>query len=108
MDAQSREFDSWEEVVKKAINVEAKTLLQPPSNTWEKDSSCLQGNKPAKKEKKDSKKTKSIDTPSADVSSDKHNNFPPIRAKLAKNTRITKEVLGAEEAKRVITMTFLQ
>ena len=35
------------------------------------DSRCLQGNKPAKKEEKDSGKTKSADFPSVDVPSGK-------------------------------------
>ena len=47
-------------------------LLQPLIGTWEIDSRCLQGNKPAKKKEKDPKRTKSIDTSFTDISSSKH------------------------------------
>ena len=72
LDARGRELDSWEEAVEKAVNAEAKALLQPSSSTREIDSKCPRGNRPAKKEEKDSGRTKSTDTPSADVSSGKH------------------------------------
>ena len=71
LDARGRELDSWEEAVEKAVNVEAKTLLQPPLGIREIDAKCLQGYKPTKKEDKDSGENKSNDIPSADVPSGK-------------------------------------
>ena len=72
MDAQSRDLNSWEEAVEKAVNVEAKTILQSSASTHDIDSRCLRGNRPAQKEEKDSSgKIKSTNSPSADTSSGK-------------------------------------
>lgn len=51
----------WEEVVEKAVNIEAKVLLQSPFSTRKIGIKCLRGYKPAKKEEKDPGKTKSAD-----------------------------------------------
>ena len=67
LDARGRELDSWEEVVEKAVDVEAKALLEIPSGTQKIDAKCLWGYKPAKKEDKDSGKNKSVDILPADV-----------------------------------------
>ena len=72
LDAQSWELDSWEEAVKKVVNVEAKALLQSSSNTRDMNSRCPQGNKPVKKEQKESRKTKFTNISSADASSSKY------------------------------------
>ena len=48
LDAQGRELDSWDEVVEKAVDAEAKTSLQLYSKTREIDSKCLQGERPVK------------------------------------------------------------
>lgn len=72
LDAQGREPDFWGEVVEKAVNAKTKMLLQPPFGTQKIDLRYFQGNKPAKKEKKDSGKTKSTNTLSAEVFSGKH------------------------------------
>ena len=53
--------------MEKAINVEIKALLQPPSGTQKIDAKCLQGYRPAKKEDKDFGKNKSTDIPLADI-----------------------------------------
>ena len=37
LDAQGRELDFWEEAIEKAVNAEAKTLLQSASSTREMD-----------------------------------------------------------------------
>ena len=72
MDTQSRDLDSWEEAVEKAVNAEAKAMLQSSASTRDIDSRCPRGNRPAKKEKKDSSgKNKSTDSSSADTSSEK-------------------------------------
>ena len=72
LDAQGRKLNSWEEAIKKAVNIKVKTLLQSSSSTHKMESRCPQGNKPMKKEEKDPKRTKSIDTLSADTSSSKY------------------------------------
>ena len=72
LDVRDRDLDSWEEAVKKAVNVEAKALLQSPANTRDMDSRCSQGNNPAKKEEKDSGgKNKSTNSVLADIFSGK-------------------------------------
>ena len=72
MDARSRDLNSWEETVEKAINAEAKAMLQSSASTRDMNSRCPRGNRPAKKEEKDSnRKNKSTDSPSADTSSRK-------------------------------------
>ena len=70
LDARSRDLDSWEEAVKKAVNAEAKTSLQSPASTRDMDSRCPRGNRAAKREEKDSK-NKSTDSTPADTSSGK-------------------------------------
>ena len=72
LDVRGRELDFWEEAVKKVVNAEAKVLLQSFSNTRNIDSKCSQKNKPAKKEEKDSGKTKSTETASVNASSSKY------------------------------------
>ena len=72
LNARGRKLDSWKEAIEKTVDIEANALLQSSSSTRKMDSSCPQGNKPAKKEKKDSKRTKSINTPFADAFSSKH------------------------------------
>ena len=47
MEQRGREHDSWEELVEKAIDAEAKASLQPPSILREMDQHCLCGNRPA-------------------------------------------------------------
>ena len=72
LDARGRDLDSWEEAVEKAVNAEAKAMLQSSASTRDMDSRCPRGNRPAKKEDKDSSgKNKSTDSPSADTSSGK-------------------------------------
>ena len=72
LDARGIDLDSWEETVKKAVNVEAKAIFQSSASTRDMDSRCPRGNKPAKKEDKDSSgKNKSTDSLSADTSSGK-------------------------------------
>ena len=60
LDAQGRDLDFWKEGVKKAVNTKAKAMLQSSFSTCKMDSRCLQKNRPAKKEEKDSGKNKSI------------------------------------------------
>ena len=72
LDTRGRNHDSWEEAVKKAVNAEAKALLQSSSSIRNMDSRCPRGNRPARKEEKDSGgKNKSTDSPSADTPSGK-------------------------------------
>ena len=47
MEQQGREHDSWEELVEKAIDAEAKASLQPLSILCEMDQRCPRGNRPA-------------------------------------------------------------
>ena len=55
LDVRDRELDSWDEVVDKTVDAEAKTSLQALSGTREIDSQCPCGQQPTKKEDKDSK-----------------------------------------------------
>ena len=72
LDARGRDLDSWEEAVKKAVNAEAKALLQSSFSTRDMDSKYSQGNRLAEKEEKDfGGKNKSTDSASADTSSGK-------------------------------------
>ena len=72
LDTRGRNQDSWEEAVEKAVNAEAKALLQSSSSIRDMDSRSPQGNRPAKKEEKNSGgKNKSTDLPSADTFSGK-------------------------------------
>ena len=58
--------------MEKIVNIKVKTLLELPTEIQEIDSRYPQKDRPAKKEEKNSGKTKSTDTPSANVSSGKH------------------------------------
>ena len=72
LDDQGRDLDSWEKAVEKAVNAEAKALLQLSFSTRNIDSRCFRGNKPARKKEKDSdRKNKSNDSIPADTSSGK-------------------------------------
>ncbi len=53
LDNQGRNLDGWDKVVEKAVSVEAKANLQPPSGTREIDSKYLKGYKPSIKKDKD-------------------------------------------------------
>ena len=69
MNTRSRDLDSWEETVKKAVNAEAKAMLQSFSITRNMDSRCPKENNPARKEEKDSGgKNKCTDFAPADTS----------------------------------------
>lgn len=46
MDQAGRELDSWEEMIEKAVDAEAKTGLQPASYIREMDHRCQRGNRP--------------------------------------------------------------
>ena len=72
LDARGRDLDSLQEAVEKAINVEAKALLQSSASTRNMDLMCPQEKRPAKKEEKDcSRKNKSTDSAYSDTSSGK-------------------------------------
>ena len=47
MEQRGREKDSWEELVEKAIDAEAKASLQPSSFIRDMDQCCPRGNRPA-------------------------------------------------------------
>lgn len=46
MEKYGRELDSWDKLVKKAIDIKIKVNLQPPSIIREMDQQCPQGNQP--------------------------------------------------------------
>lgn len=71
MDIKGRDLDFWKEAIEKVIIIEAKTLLQSSSSTYKIDSRYLRENRPAKKKKKDSEKTKFTDFPFVDALSEK-------------------------------------
>ncbi len=47
MEQRGRELDSWEEMIEKAVDAEAKAGLQPTSFIREMDHRCQRGNRPA-------------------------------------------------------------
>ncbi len=47
MDQRGRELDSWDELVEKGIDAEAKASLQPQSILREMDQRCPRDNRPA-------------------------------------------------------------
>ena len=72
LDAKDRDLDSWDEVVDKTVDAKTKASLQAPSGTREMDSRCPRGQRPTKKEDKDSRdyeKNKSSQNPLANASS---------------------------------------
>ena len=73
IDVRVKDLSSWKEAVEKAVNAEAKAMLQSSSTTRNIDSRCHRENRLAKKkkEKKDSGKNKSIDSAPADIFSGK-------------------------------------
>ena len=58
MDTKDQELDFLDKAIKKIVNIEGKTLLQPPLDTQKIDAKCFQGYKPVKKEDKNSEKNK--------------------------------------------------
>ena len=72
LDTQSRDLDSWEEAIEKAVNAKAKALLQSSTSTRNIDSRCPWENRPAKKlEKNSGGKNKSTNFVPADTSNSK-------------------------------------
>ena len=54
LDVKDRDLDSWDKVVDKTVDAEAKASLQALSGTREMDFWCPQGQRPIKKQDKDS------------------------------------------------------
>ena len=73
LDVRDWDLDSWDEVVDKTIDAEAKANLQAPSKTKEMDSRCSRVQRPTKKEDKDSR----------DYKKNKSSQNPPINASLS-------------------------
>ena len=72
----NRDLNSWEEAVEKTVNAEAKAMLQSFSSTCDIDLRYPRGNRPVKKEERDSgEKNKSTDSALADTSSGKQTSF---------------------------------
>ena len=72
LDIRDRDLDSWDEVVDKTVDAEAKASLQALSGTRKMDYWCLWGQQPTKKDDKDSRdyeKNKSSQNPLANASS---------------------------------------
>ena len=72
LDVRNRDLDSWDEVVDKTVDTKAKASLQALSGIREMDSRCLRGQRPTKKEDKDSRdyeKNKSSQNPPTNASS---------------------------------------
>ena len=89
MDVRDRELDSWDKVVDKIVNAKAKASLQAPSGTKEIDTQCPQGQRPTKKEDKDSRdyeKNKSSQNPPTNTSSSGTQAFP-AQPKKEQNSR---------------------
>ena len=89
LDVRDRDLDSWDEVVDKTVDAEAKASLQAPSGTREMDSRCPQGQRPTKKEDKDSRdyeKNKSSQNPPTNTSSS-GTQASPAQPKKEQNSR---------------------
>ena len=89
LDVRDQELDSWNEVVDKTVDAEAKASLQAPSGTREMDSRCPQGQRPTKKEDKDSRdyeKNKSSQNPPTNASSS-GTQSSPAQPKKEQNSR---------------------
>ena len=89
LDVRDRELDSWDEVVDKTVDAEAKASLQAPSGTREMDSRCPRGQRPTKKEDKDSRdyeKNKSSQNPPTNTSSS-GTQSSPAQPKKEQNSR---------------------
>ena len=72
LDVRDRDLNSWDEVIDKTVDAKAKASLQALSGTKEIDSWCPQGQRPTKKDDKDSRdyeKNKSSQNPPANTSS---------------------------------------
>lgn len=91
LNARDGELDLWEEAIKKAVDIEAKALLQPSSKTREIDLKYSWEYKPAKKEEKDFGKIKSTNTPPIDVSSGKHPQFFTHQSQTSKKNQDRQE-----------------
>ena len=63
LDIRDRDLDSWDEDVDKTVDVEVKASFQAPSKIKEMDSWCSQGQRPTKKNDKDSRTLKKISLP---------------------------------------------
>ena len=101
LDARVRDLNSWKEAVEKAVNAEAKIMLQSFSSIYDIDSRCPRGNKLAKKKKKTP--VERISLPPLPLLARLVENSPFPLSKLLPPTQrrtrtISKEVLGAEEA----------
>ena len=113
LDTRGQNQDSWKKTVKKAVNAKAKALLQSSSSIRDMDSRCFRGNRPAKKEEKDSGgKNKSTDSLSSDTSSGKQSSSTQqtSSANPKKTSTTNKEVLGTKgvDKDRLVAMTLLQ
>ena len=89
LDVKNRELDSWDEVVDKTVDAKAKVSLQAPSETREMDSWCPQGQRPTKKEDKNSRdyeKNKSSQNPPTNASSS-GTQSSPAQPKKEQNSR---------------------
>lgn len=102
-------MDTWEEAVEKAIDAKAKTLLQLLIKTRKINSRCSRGNKPAKRRKKTPERLSLLTFLLLAYLVENTSNFPPTRARLARETKITKkEVPSAKKVKGVVVLTPLQ
>lgn len=99
MDAQGQELDFGEKAIVKTIDIKLKALLYPLSGTREIDSRYAQENWPAKKEEKNSKKIKSINTPSTNVFSSKYQSSAH-QSQTSKKDRDYQRVLLRQKGQR--------
>lgn len=72
LDAQNQEQNFWDKAIEKAINIEAKTLLQASSGTQKINAIYFQKYRLTKKKDIDSKKNKAADSLHTNMSSEKH------------------------------------
>ena len=93
LDVRDRDLDSWDEVVDKTVDAEAKASFQAPSGTREMDSQCPQGQRPTKKDDKDFRdfeKNKSSQNPLANILSS-GTQSSPAQPKKEQNSRSRRE-----------------
>ena len=93
LDVKDRDLDSWNKIVDKTVDAEVKGSLQALSGTKEIDSQCLWGQRPTKKDNKDSrnyKKNKFSQNPPANASSSRTQSSP-TQPKKDQNSRFCQE-----------------
>ena len=96
LDARGRDLDSWKEAVKKAVNVEAKALLQSPASTRDMDSNVSGGTGPLRRRRKTPVERKSPSTLLLLIHLVGNSHLPLSRLPPLTQRKTTAETIGVE------------